>query len=75
MDLIKQARAAAAEERAGAVECVERERKAQLRELREKLEFLQVTHLVIGNQLIGNQVTGDQALTGVLQAEGVAARP
>ena len=37
-----QARAAAAEERAANAELVERERKAQLQELKEKLEFLQV---------------------------------
>ena len=40
-----QARAAAAEERAANAELVERDRKAQLHELMEKLEFLQVLYM------------------------------
>ena len=42
-----QARATAAEERAAKAELLDRERKAQLMELMEKLEFLQARYLVI----------------------------
>ena len=43
-----QARATAAEERAAKAELLDRERKAQLMELMEKLEFLQVYDARVG---------------------------